>query len=614
MTKRGRRSRAGAATDTEAEAGAGTDPGARRTRIVARFALVAWALAAGVSGCSGGGSGVGSGGGSNGAPERSLDLATIANGAPGLLRLYGSVGTGTYGVPVTGGHDLDGDGPHDLALASMRASPLGRNNAGQIFVLFGDGTLTGEIDTAVPNPDILQIFGAAPFENTGSDVWMDDVTGDGVGDLLVARQNHSPTPTRTGAGALTIFVGGPALAAQAATLQPVDLAAPPVGLTLTTLVGAARLDRLGIWMRTGDVTGDGVVDLLVAADQEDDPSAPDRGAVYLIRGGPALAAGGTIDLADFGTTALPGDIVQIKPPAGSIEHHFGATCQLADLDGNGRAEVIAASTVNRASATLSAGSGTAGSAHGRGGAIDGRVYIAWDDNFADPWPNGFSFTIDAAPGATSEIRGANRNVSFGEEILGGLDFDDDGFADLFVGDLVADFSAAGDRPNAGSGHLIYRVESLRDAPAVDLENPPVGFRMTTVLGAAINDIASDTALQGDFDGDGRPDLALCAPHGTPYGRTEAGIVSILHGQSGAFPESIDLRWGEQPDASQVRISEIHGARAGDVDCYSGDAGDHDADGIDDLIINEMLGDGLAPGTNDVGNLIAVSGERIEALP
>ena len=563
-----------------------------------------------VAGCSAGGSG--EDGGSNGAPLRSLDLAAISSGDPGLLRLHGSTGNGSFGVPVSGGHDLDADGENDLALAAMRATVSGQGNAGEVWVLFGDGTVTGAVDTAVANPRVLRIQGSAAFENAGSEVWMDDVTGDGIAELLVARQNFSPAPDRTGAGALTILLGGPALAAQAASGEPVDLGAPPVGLTVTTLVGAERLDRLGMWMRTGDVTGDGIADLLVSADQEDDDGAPDSGAAYLIRGGPALAAGGTIDLLDFGTTALPGDIAKISPPPGSIEFHFGATCQVADLDGNGRAEVLVAATLNRAGGTLSAGPGTSGSAHGRGGAVDGRLYIAWDDNFEGIWANGLHFTMDAAPGDTSEIQGESRNVSFGEELLGGLDFDDDGFADLFVGDIVGDLDGA--RPNSGSGHLIYRAADLRGAPPIDLDTPPPGLRMTTFVGADVGDIASDTALQGDFDGDGLPDLAFCSPHGSPYGRREAGIIHIFHGQSGPFPERIDLRWGQQPPAAQARLSEVHGVFAGDVLCYSGDAGDHDQDGREDLIVNEMLGDGLSPGTADVGNLIVVSGDRIAALP
>ncbi|MEZ4281095.1 MAG: hypothetical protein R3F21_15960 [Myxococcota bacterium] len=589
----------------------GASNGKRRLGFIPM--LMFGVVAVGIIGCSDG-SGGGSGGVSDGRPERSLDLATITSGANGLLRLHGSSGNGSFGVPVSGGHDLDGDGHNDLALAAMRASPLGRGNAGEVFVLFGDGTVSGAIDTAVPQARVLRILGAAAFENAGSEVWMDDVTGDGIADLIIARQNHTPGAGRVGAGAVTILVGGAPLASQAATLAPVDLAAPPVGLTLTTFVGIASSDRLGMWIRTGDVTGDGIADLAMSADQENLGPSPDAGAVYLVRGGAALAAGGIVDLAEFGGAALPGDIARILPPPGSNEFHLGATLQVADLDGNGLAEVIIAATLNRAGGTLGPGPGAAGPAHGRGGPLDGRIYIAWDDNFAGVWPNGFSFSLDAAPGDTSEVRGATRNVSFGEELLGGLDFDDDGFADLFVGDIVGDLSTNNDRVNSGSGHLLYRAESLRGAPTIDLDAPPAGLRMTTFVGAAANDIASDTALQGDFDGDGLPDLAFSSPHGSPYGRGEAGIVHIFHGQSGPFPERIELRWGDQPDASLVRISEVHGVNAGDVLCYSADAGDHDQDGRDDLIVNEMLGDGLSPGTNDVGNLVVVSGDLIAGLP
>ena len=297
-----------------------------------------------ILGCSGG-SGGGSDDSNDGAPARSLDLADIATGDPGLLRLHGSSGNGSFGVPVAGGADLDGDGDNDLALAAMRASPLGRGNAGEVFVLFGDGTVSGAIDTGIPDARILRIQGAAAFENAGSEVWMDDVTGDGIADLIVSRQNHTPAPSRVGAGAVSILVGGAALAAQAATLAPIDLAAPPAGVTITTFVGVASSDRLGMWARTGDVTGDGIADLAMSADQLNGSGTPDCGAVYLVRGGAALAAGGIIDLEDFGTTALPGDIARILPPPGSIEFHLGATLQVADLDGNGRAELIAAATL-----------------------------------------------------------------------------------------------------------------------------------------------------------------------------------------------------------------------------------------------------------------------------
>ncbi len=559
------------------------------------------------------GSSCDSGGFSGPPPERSLDLSTIAAGAAGVLRVHGSEGIGSTGVPVTGGHDVDGDGNNDVAMAAFRADPNMRTNAGEVFLHLGDGTIGGIVDTAVASATILRIEGSAEREYAGSEIWMDDVTGDGLAELIIARQNFTPGPGRIGAGAVTLLIGGAGVATHAATLAPIDLAAAaPAGITLTTLVGGRALGRFGIWIRTGDVTGDGIADLLVGADQENSNGDGHSGAVYLVRGGPHLAAGGTVDLIDL-NTALPGNLAQIRAPAGAAEFHLGATCAIADLDGNGRAEVIAGATIERAGASFTALNAPGGSAHSSAGSPDGAIYIAWDDNFAGAWPAGFSFAFDTAPDDTSEVRGGVRNIAFGEEILGGLDFDADGNADLFVGDIIGD-ATGGLRFRSGSGHLIYDAASLRGAPAFDLDNLPPGLVTTTFFGPWPFDIASDTGLQGDFDDDGFPDLAFSSPHGSPYGRADAGIIHVIHGQVGPWPPFIDLRWGFQPDPMDVRISEVHGVKAGDVLCYSADAADYDSDGVDDLIVNEMLGDGLLPEDANTGNVIVISGTLIRDLP
>ena len=578
---------------------------------VIAFSLVALMAVVGLSCKSGDGSG------SSRSSVSPLDLATVSTD---LIRVHGSTGNGSVGVPVAGGHDIDGDSHRDIAFAAMRATALGREQAGEVFLVFGDGTIGGPpLDTGVPDVRILHFLGSAAYENTGSEIWMDDVTGDGVGDLLIASQNYDASETRVGVGSVSIVVGGPALRTHAASEVPIDLAAPPMGITITTLIGAEARGRLGIWLRTGDVTGDGVADLLIGADQEASTGDTHSGAVYLLRGGEHLAAGTQIDLIDFGTTAIAGHIAKVIPPDGSEHFHFGATCQLADLDGNGRAEVLVGATINRAGAGLEAAS-SGDFADASGGAQDGALYIAWDDNFlddensADPvWTPGYEFAMDAALGSTSVVRGGEANISFGEEILGGLDFDDDGTADLFVGDIVGDLSPGGSRRASGSGHLIYNAASLKDADGFTLDAPPDGFTMTTFIGPEAGDIASDTALQGDFDGDGLPDIAFSSPHGSPRGRDEAGIVHIAHGQVGVFPEVVDLRDGNEPDASEIRLTEIQGVKPHDVLCYSAAASDHDSDGIDDLVVNEMLGDGLQPGTEDAGNLIVISGKLVQDL-
>ncbi len=461
-----------------------------------------------------------------------VDLATLDPEVDGLLRVYGSTGRGNFGVPVTGGFDCDGDGFSDMAMSAMTASPLERERAGEVYLVFGNGTVSGTWDTAGMSPDILKIFGAAPHEITGSELWMDDVTGDGLGDLLISRQNYSPDPDRIGAGALTLIVGGSALRDYAATLQPLDLQSPPATLTIVTLVGAERFGRLGMWARTGDISGDvitdmdgnvipaPIADIVVAADQVAvNPGQAHNGQVYLIRGGAHLAMSQTIDLADFGTTPLAGHIIRIDPPEQADHYHLGATCQIADLNGNGVGEVLVAATLNRASASLRADGVSDGSnSHSLGGSPRGTLYIVWDDHFRTPdaWQPGANFRITSPFVSHSVIRGGALNHNFGEEILGGLDYNNDGLPDLFVGDIVGDLSDSQERPSSGAGHVLYDSAQLQGLRFV-LDTPPDEITVSTFIEAERNDIAADTATHGDFDGDGIADLAFSAPPWRPIG-------------------------------------------------------------------------------------------------
>ena len=575
-----------------------------RLRALARTALLLLALSAATASAA--------------EPSLSIDLAGLSTDPGVMLRVFGADGIGSSGVPVAGGLDCDGDSLPDYAMAAMRASPLGRSAAGEVYLVFGDGVLGGSLDTSGMQSRILKLAGEGVSEATGSEIWMDDVTGDGLGDLLIARQNFAPDPNRGGAGALTIAVGSPALRTHAATLQYLDLGAPPAGVTLTHVHGAAEGDRLGIWVRTGDVTGDGIADILIGADQEDGGGENDRGAAYLIRGGPLLAAGGSIDLAQFGATALAGHLARILPPVGAAEFHFGATCQIADLDDNGSAEVVVAAALNRAGAALQP-AGTSIPAHSTGGTANGTVYIAWDDCFAgNPWPSGLSIDMGSAACSRTTIDGAGFNQKFGEELLGGLDYDDDGLADLFVGDLLGDGSAAGDRPKSGTAHVFYDAASLRGLH-FDLAAPPFGVALSTFIGAEPIDIAGDTAAHGDFDGDGVADLAFSSPHATVLGRVEAGALHVFFGQSGGWPALVDLTPGLLPAPSAARIARIYGANGevgidgGDMLAYSAAVGDIDGDGRIDLIVNEMLGNGIAPASLDAGNLLVLSGALISPV-
>jgi len=305
----------------------------------------------------------------------------------------------------------------------------------------------------------------------------------------------------------------------------------------------------------------------------------------------------------------------LRPPADSAEFHFGATCQLADLDGNGRVELIAAAALARVGAVIQAEGAPAGSAHANGGSADGTVYIAWDENFAAASWVGLDLGIDDSGVIATSIRGGSANRRFGEEIVGGRDFDGDGEADLFVGDLLGDLP---NRPTySGLGHLLSGVAGLRGA-SFGIDAPPEALAITTFAGGIANEITADTAIDGDFDDDGRADLAFSSPHAYPFGRVEAGTMHVFFGRDGAWPAFVDLADGALPPASSLRVTQVFGARGamqfdrGDTLAYSAAAGDLDGDGKTDLILNEMLGNGVL--ARDAGNLVVVSGALLVPEP
>jgi hypothetical protein len=97
----------------------------------------------------------------------------------------------------------------------------------------------------------------------------------------------------------------------------------------------------------------------------------------------------------------------------------------------------------------------------------------------------------------------------------------------------------------------------------------------------------------------------------PLGISNAGTLHIVLGKPGKWPVFSDLQPDNFPSSADVQIHEIYGgpgSGAGDVLCYSAASGDMNDDGVIDLIVNEMKGDGsFEP---DVGNLLIIDSRKL----
>jgi hypothetical protein len=151
-----------------------------------------------------------------------------------LYHFKGAASGDNLGFSVAFVPDTDGDGRGEV-LAGARASDISAKNAGSAVLFSG---ATGQ--------PVLTVTGEVAFDLFGSSVaGLDDVDGDGLGDLLVGAvwNDHSGS----GAGSAYVFSGS-------------------TGSLLHALRGLAAADSFGSALAdAGDVDGDGRSDLFIGA-------------------------------------------------------------------------------------------------------------------------------------------------------------------------------------------------------------------------------------------------------------------------------------------------------------------------------------------------------------
>ncbi|NUQ61729.1 MAG: FG-GAP repeat protein [Pirellulales bacterium] len=186
---------------------------------------------------------------------------------------------------------------------------------------------------------------------------------------------------------------------------------------------------------------------------------------------------------------------------------------------------------------------------------------------------GLSSTNDAywhqdSPG----IRGvAERGDRFGESLAAG-DFNGDGFTDLAIGVPGQDNGAI---VNAGTIHILYgSAAGLAAAGNQILRQGSADVRGV----AQANDEFGTTLAAGDFNGDGRDDLAIGVPLENVDSIADAGVVQVLYGSATGLTGVNDDYWFQ--GAGDVQEA----AEAGDRFGFTLATGDFDGNGRDDLAI------------------------------
>lgn len=402
-----------------------------------------------------------------GKPSRHSNIDLIAPPSD-VDFIYGVDDGDTLGFGLAAG-DINGDGFDDLILGAPNADAAMNVKlfGGDVAIVYGGPGPLGDIELASPTGNVAFILGADEQDNLGTAVAAGDIDGDGIDDLVLGSSGGAgPGETRPYAGEVTIVYGA------TAHLQDIDLASPPPDVAV--IYGASEYDELGGAVATGDVDGDGFIDLVLGAPYADGPGGVrnEAGEVVLIPGHPLRLS--NLDLA--------------SPPADAAfyygigtDDHLGWSVATGDVDGDGFEELILGAPQND-------GPGPA--------RIDaGQVFVV---------PGGeralSSIDFSWAPADVRFVYGATAGDQLGFAVAA-ADVDGDGFDDLVLGGYLGD-GQDDTRIDAGEvailpGEPVHRYRHDPDAFAF------IDATTGTDLGLACDDCGATIPIGFTFDFYGR---------------------------------------------------------------------------------------------------------------
>ncbi|MCE9669109.1 M12 family metallopeptidase [Myxococcus stipitatus] len=377
-----------------------------------------------------------------------------------------------------------------------------------------------------------------------------DLDGDGRAELVIGAPGED-VGTGVDQGAVSIFMGAAGGLGSTGLWLHRDVA----GVEDV----AADGDRFGAAVAVGDFNGDCLADVAVGVPGDDVNGIVDAGSVHVFPGsfhGVDLAADRVLH------QNTPG-----IPDSAELGDQFGATLAVGDFNGDGYDDLaVGVPFEDYGSSAIDSGLVTV--VYGSAAGLTATGARSWSQ-------------------ASAQVLEVTENGDrFGSALAAG-DFDGDGFDELAVGVPFEDVGAV---PDVGAVNVLRgSIDGLSSA----------GNQLWSAGGAGVPGSVSEgvrfgSALAaGDFDGDGRSELAIGSPGQTVGVAPRAGAVTVLRGDASGLVSTGAVAWSQD----SAGISDV--AEVGDgfgsalvVEDFDGDGHADLAVGVPSESVGAVVGAGL----------------------